>query len=145
MNSYYQPYGDKIFYTDTDCIKGKLELKTGSELGDMKLEKENFYGYYRAPKMYYEESQGKTEKHCKGFPKKFVNELTLDHFKHTDLFFSQNKFATLRTSLIRHKEFLSMVDIKKATKSGYTKRRIMPHGETEPWVIKEGKILNVTN
>lgn len=145
MNSFYQPYGEKIFYTDTDCIKGNLELKTGNELGDMKLEKENYYGYYRAPKMYYEESQGKTEKHCKGFPKKFVNELTLDHFKHTDLFFTQNKFATLRTSLIRHKEFLSLVDIKKATKSGYTKRRIMPHGDTEPWVIREGKIENVTN
>lgn len=142
MNSFYQPYAEKLYYTDTDCVKGKLELNCGTELGDMKLEKNNYYGYYRAPKMYYEENEGKTEKHVKGFPKDFVNDLTLDHFKGTDLFYSKKKFATLRTSLIRNGEFLSMVDNKKATKTGYTKRRIMPHGETEPWVINEGTIEN---
>lgn len=144
MNKFYQAYQDGLYYTDTDSIKGKLVLPTGKALGDLKLEKSGFYGYYRGAKLYYErDSKGIEEKKAKGFPhKQFVDKLTLDHYKHTDFIFVEKKFAKLKTSLIRNKQFLSMIDNKKATKQGYNKRRILPCGSTEPWVLKDGKILN---
>jgi len=139
-----QPYQDKLFYCDTDSgyVDGKTFIKTGSELGEWKLENEYSYGYFRAPKTYYCEEKDTEKKHirAKGFKNFLLKNINKDEFKLTDLKRAYIAPFKLKSSLKRNKEFFSSGIYSKSLISVYDKRAI-DGNSTRPWhITKEGVI-----
>lgn len=62
--------GGKLYYCDTDSLITDVELLTGVELGEIKLEDKIKRGIFLAPKLYaYESEDGSYEVKAKGFVK----------------------------------------------------------------------------
>ena len=141
--NFYLPYDKGMVYTDTDSVFSRDTFKTGSGLGELKLEKEIERGVFLLPKGYYLKlKNGQEEKKLKGFPKKYINALCEKDFLDGRFELSERRFATLRASVIRNRRFVSMITQNKSLRSIYTKRRVLKNLDTEPWNIKNGEILN---
>lgn len=147
--NYYLPYSTNLFYTDTDSIHTLDHLPTSNDLGALKDETEDKYGgpqdmIYRQPKAYARRDPKtlKEELKIKGFPQKELTKFNFDNFENSPLKYQKLVFATLKTSLIRNKCFLSLVHQEKSLCESYNKRRILSNGDTEPWHLKNGVIQN---
>lgn len=144
MYAYYKALGENLYYTDTDSLYTTETLPAQDGLGHLKFEGKWDRAFFLVPKGYYLEKDGKAYKKLKGFPQKFVNSLSKEEFLAGKFRYTENKMLTLKTSIIRNQEYLSMGEIKKSRLSGYTKRKILRDGTTEPWVLKNGKVQNET-
>jgi len=144
VKNYYLPYQDSLYYTDTDSVFTNEELHNGKNLGEMKLEKENLSGKFRLPKCYATKCQVTKEEEIKvkGFPKQELKGINFDNFDKINFSFENTRFSTFRSSILRNKKYLSMVNTSRKIKSVYDKRRILPNGNTEPWIIKKGEKEN---
>jgi len=137
----YLPNQDNIAYTDTDSgdISGKIA--TGAGLGQLKDEFNIKNAFYLLPKGYWiETEEGKIIKKLKGFSKKSLESITYELFSGGNIKSVERKLATFRSALIRENTYLTMLDIKKSVVSEYSKRKLLPGGNTRPWNIKEGML-----
>ncbi len=109
-----------IFYTDTDSIFTQLPIKTGTDLGDMKLEYKCSSAAFLLPKTYINEGiadmKFKKKVTMKGFDKKKTMHLTVEDIQEaikgdlSNLFINEKpKFATLKQALQKG-FFLAMVN-----------------------------------
>lgn len=142
--SLYIPHQGKIHYTDTDSGFIAGELDTSNKLGELKKEYEIKKAYFLLPKGYWVEGlDGAIIRKLKGFPKETLKTLNLENFKKGKLSFNSEKVLTFKESLIRTGIALNLGIKKKTLNAEYNKRRLLPTGETEPWVLdKEGNYLN---
>ena len=129
-----------VYYCDTDSIFSNYLYRTGSALGELKLETEKARFAGRGAKYYMIETQGKITKKIKGVPRKYLESLSESDFLEGKIDYKEEKINKLRTSLIRSGDFLSKSIHKKSIKSDYTKRKITRDGETRPWRVINGKL-----
>jgi hypothetical protein len=160
------------FYTDTDSILSQTKMRTGSELGELKLESkkvrkgakiywdddldryvgqqtfrnvpmEDCDGFFARPKGYEISKDGiSVERKMKGFPRDFIGAMTSEEFQRLDFEYKNEVFAPFRRSLISNHRFKSMIPIKKRIISQYSKRRMLGN-ETEPWDMRGTLIANI--
>lgn len=140
MLPFYHAYENELFYTDTDSLFTNAELPTSDNLGELKLEKSNLECFFRLPKTYAMRQGEKLEIKAKGFPKKYLDNVTWENFKSSELEYTRKVFAKFRTSVIRENKYLSMVEVKKRLKAKYNKRVLLPNNDTAPLNIKNGVI-----
>lgn len=124
--SYLRSCND-VFYTDTDSLFTFDELPTSSDLGDLKKEGVYSSAEFRGNKLYCVEQEYK----AKGVPRKLAGEF----FKTGRVNFKKPvKFKEGRRRGLQANVWL---DAKKVNRKEYTKRKILPNGDTLPWNIQE--------
>lgn len=140
----YSKFPKSCYYTDTDSIFTDQTLETSDKLGDLKLVDSSINGQFKLPKAYYLEKNGQfLEAKIKGFSSSFVKKISKEAFIKSDFVEQKEVPCTLKTSIIRNKCYLSKIGITKQLRSFYDKRRVLKNGDTEPWVFKNGNIINI--
>lgn len=144
--------GFNVAYCDTDSLFTNGKLPVSDKLGDMKLEYSFKRGYFLLPKTYcYVKKNGEVKVKAKGFVNIFQEKLKENDFKKAlfknDLSgFSLNtpekRFNTLKTSFVRHNNFVSMDYRPKSIKAHYDKRIRLHDFNTKPLFLKNDKIIN---
>jgi hypothetical protein len=142
--NFYLPFQDHIYYTDTDCSRQGKEMPSSLDLGAPKREFGIAEAFYLLPKCYFiRTTEGKIIRRIKGFSSKSLESFSLDNFKRKELKYEHKSFLSLRESLIRNNEFLSMGAKPKEIHATYDKRKMLPDGNTIPWRLnKNGEIEN---
>lgn len=136
-------FDEKLAYTDTDSVFGKVRPVNSKVLGELKQEYLVSDAYFLLPKAYWvQKSDGEIIRKIKGFRKKDLLKLTRSEFKSGKISTVNNQMLTFRAALLRSGTSLTLGEIKKSIKSGYSKRRLLPCGSSEAWVIKQGVIKN---
>lgn len=138
----YHENPTKLIYTDTDSIVTTAKHRTGSELGELKLEYGDIDIKCRLAKGYMiRKRDGSTLIRVKGFPKKYLEKVQFDTFLTQEISFEGEKFAKFKSSIKRNDCLLSLLDDKKELRHSYDKRLLLPNGDTRPWEItKTGEI-----
>ncbi len=140
----YLPHGEECYYTDTDSVFTTKQYPTGPELGSLKLEYESVKGNFKNPKAYMLLKHDKIiASKIKGFSQNFIKSLSENEFEAGIFKENKNSACTLKRSLISNGNYLSVVGVTKQLRSEYNKRRVLKSGDTEPWVIKNGEIINL--
>jgi len=136
--------GYDVAYCDTDSLFTNGFLKTSNKLGDMKKEYDFIRGYFLLPKTYCVVKKEGNKIKAKGYIGEFQKHLTENSFKkalfkkdYSDFSISsdQLKFNTMKTSFVRHKNFVSTDIQKKSIKSVYDKRTILKNYDTKAIII----------
>lgn len=138
----YLPHQATLAYTDTDSGKLRSDIPATAGLGGLKREYPIKQGFYLLPKGYYEDTgTGIIIKKLKGFSKKSIESITLKDFQSGKISTTEKRLAGFRSALIRENTFLALIDQKKSVISEYSKRKLLPGGETRPWhLTKTGAI-----
>ena len=157
MELYKYLISSEPFYCDTDSIITKKNMKTGKNIGDLKLESKIIKGCFALPKTYsYIDSENKNHSTVKGFSDNFTfnkmyktlekNEKLKSKKTEKPLSFRE---ALRRKKDIKHKvnDFLITVETDKETVLKYEKRKIIPDKKylfkTEPYTIRELENMNI--
>jgi hypothetical protein len=133
---------EHIFYCDTDSCMADVDIKTGKELGEVKLEEEGDEAIFLLPKLYAIRKGDDVIIKAKGFDHDFIKKLSFHSFEKaldgdvSDFKQQMRKFASVRESLRQNGTFVSMVSKTKSIKSGYDKRKIISDYDTKAWKIK---------
>lgn len=139
----YLDFPSECFYTDTDSILTRREMAVGPRIGDLKEVDKGLDGIFKRPKAYFLEKDGiKVDSKIKGFSKDFVETLTREDFERFKPVENLIKPCTVKTSIVRNGSYLSKLGFTKSIQSEYSKRRILRDGETEPWILRNGIIIN---
>lgn len=137
----YLPNQNNIAYTDTDSGDIRGEIPYGNKLGELKKEFPIKKAFYLLPKGYWiERDDGKIIKKLKGFSKKSLDSITYELFERGNIKSVERKLATFRSALIRENTYLTLLDYKKSVISEYSKRKLLPGGETRPWDFNNGRL-----
>lgn len=135
---------EHLYYVDTDSVFTDRDLKTGNNLGDLKLEYEGDEAIFLLPKLYAIRSGDNVIIKAKGFEKSFIeSHLSFASFKRAlkgnTLDFNQSirKFASAKESLRRNDTFISMINMKKSIRTRYDKRRVLVNYDTCAWKYPE--------
>jgi hypothetical protein len=137
--------GKIVSYCDTDSLFTDGHLPTSNKLGDMKNEYEFAYGYFMLPKTYcIIKKDGSIKVKAKGFTRDFQNQLNEKSFKkallkkdYSDFKITSDLevFNSMKTSFVRHKNFVSTDIRKKSIHAVYDKRKILKDYDTIPLII----------
>ncbi len=137
--------GKIVSYCDTDSLFTDGYLPTSNKLGDMKNEYEFAYGYFMLPKTYcIIKRDGSVKVKAKGFTRDFQNQLNERSFKkalykkdYSDFKITSDVevFNSMKTSFVRHKNFVSTDFRKKSIHAVYDKRKILKDFDTIPLII----------
>lgn len=134
-----EPYGESLYYCDTDSgfVDSKAVIKTGKLLGEWKHEYSIKEAFFRLPKVYSLKINDRYHYKAKGFPPEFLNNLSINDFKYSDLKSEKIRPLTLKSSIIKNNQHFSTGLMKKSLISGYDKRVFLKNGDTRPLNIKE--------
>lgn len=149
----YHPFQDSLYYTDTDSGYLDRAIPVSEKLGELKLEFPVKEAFFLLPKCYYvdtglefnpdEPDKTGIIRKIKGFPRKALEQFTLQQFKDRDLKYRKLTLLSMRESLIRNNEFISEGGRMKEIRASYDKRKTLPNGTTVPWQLnREGVIIN---
>lgn len=148
MHKLFSQCNFEVYYTDTDSLFTTKKIKTGTGLGDLKLEYSCKSAVFLLPKTYLTEGQEKKVV-MKGFDKRKIQHFTIDDFKNAlegDLkhmkIIQEPKFATFKTALRMGKLVTLTKGGTRQIKSLYSKRIIIKKGNnwtTKPIKITRGK------
>lgn len=137
--------GKIVSYCDTDSLFTDGFLPTSNKLGDMKNEYEFISGYFMLPKTYcIVKKDGTVKVKAKGFMRDFQKQLNEKSFKkalfkkdYSDFKITSDieTFNTMKTSFVRHKNFVSTDVRKKSIHAVYDKRKILKDFNTDPLII----------
>lgn len=137
--------GKRISYCDTDSLFTDGYLPTSNKLGDMKKEYGFSSGYFLLPKTYcVVKSDGSVKVKAKGFTRDFQKQLSEKSFKkalfkkdYSDFKIesSIDSFNSMKTSFVRHHNFVSTDRRKKSIHAKYNKRKILKDYNTTPLII----------
>lgn len=124
--------GAQLLYCDTDSIVycGGKPLKTGRGLGELKLEGEFSRAHFILPKLYSVESDKISIKKAKGVPSRHASEF-LDKG-----FVEYERPRKLRESMARGLVPNEWILTKKEMRAQYTKRKVLPTGDTAPLFLR---------
>lgn len=132
---------ETVAYCDTDSAFTKLEYPVTNILGDLKLENEVDYAFFRLPKTYIYLNKTDRIIKAKGFPSDFLKNITLDQFKNEDLKSEQLRILMLKSSIKRFNSAFNMDMLKKSIISAYDKRKTLECGiATRAWELKNGEL-----
>lgn len=129
---------------DTDSLFTNGYLHSSNRLGGMKKEYDFNRGYFLLPKTYCIVSKNKTNIKAKGYIGEFQKQLSENSFRkalfkkdYSDFKITSEKpsFNTMKTSYVRHKNYVSTDVIKKSICSTYDKRVILDDYNTKPLFI----------
>ena len=130
--SHFEKAGlENVFYCDTDSVFCSTKLKTGDEIGELKLEHEADHCIFIRPKTYILQEKDNLIVKLAGFSDEFSKNLTIDDFKkavkgdYSSFKYKTTKFAKYKESLVRTGRPLSVIDVVKSIRKGYTKRSII--------------------
>ena len=137
--------GKLVSYCDTDSLFTNGYLPTSDKLGDMKREYNFSSGYFLLPKTYcIVKTDGSVKVKAKGFTRDFQKQLTEKSFKkalykkdYSDFKITSDVevFNSMKTSFVRHHNFVSTDFRKKSISARYDKRKILKDYNTIPLII----------
>ena len=137
--------GKIVSYCDTDSLFTNGNLPTSDKLGDMKNEYEFVSGYFMLPKTYcIVKNDGSIKVKAKGFTRDFQNQLNKKSFEkalykkdYSDFKITSEieSFNSMKTSFVRHHNFVSTDFRKKSIHATYDKRKILKDFNTKPLII----------
>lgn len=137
--------GKLVSYCDTDSLFTNGYLPTSDKLGDMKREYNFSSGYFLLPKTYcIVKPDGSVKVKAKGFTRDFQKQLTEKSFKkalykkdYSDFKITSDVevFNSMKTSFVRHHNFVSTDFRKKSISARYDKRKILKDYNTIPLII----------
>jgi len=144
MHKLMMKHPHEMYYTDTDSLFTTAEMPTGKALGELKLEHTYDSACFLLPKTYIATSATKKKIAMKGFDRKKIQDFTFEDFTRAfegDLkrlkTESEPKFASIKTALAQNKLVTMTKGSTKQLRALYTKRIILPNGETKPITLKE--------
>lgn len=144
MHKLMMKHPKEIYYTDTDSLFTTKEMPTGKALGELKLEHTYDSACFLLPKTYIATSATKKKIAMKGFDRKKIQDFTFEDFTRAfegDLkrmkTTSEPKFASIKSALAQQKIVTMTKATTKQLRALYTKRIILPNGETEPITLQE--------
>lgn len=112
-------------------------VKLGQNLGEWKLEYSIKEAFFRLPKVYGLNINDKWQYKAKGFPPEFLNNLSIESFKNSNLKAEKLRPLTLKTSIVKNNQYFSTGILKKSLISDYDKRVFLKNGDTRPLNMKE--------
>ena len=131
MHKLMNPIAQSVYYSDTDSIFTTSQLKTGNELGQLKLKRTEDSAIFLLPKTYITLNKNSKNIKMKGFSSKKTNDFTFEDFKNAlegDLkrfkIVNEPKFATLKQALAKNKIVTMTKQSEKQLKALYNKRII---------------------
>ena len=137
--------GKIVSYLDTDSLFTNGHLPTSNKLGDMKREYKFVSGYFLLPKTYcIVKPDGSIKVKAKGFMMDFQNQLSEKSFQkalfkkdYSDFKIESDieTFNSMKTSFVRHHNFVSTDFRKKSIHARYDKRKILKDYNTTPLII----------
>ncbi len=159
MHKIYMQNPENNYYTDTDSVFTSNKMKTGSGLGELKLEYNLINACFLLPKTYvvdyWDSKKGEFAKKLvmKGFRYDDIAHLSRADFMESFVgeagrikVKTKARMAPLRTALNRGGFLVMIAESERQLRSKYDKRRIIKTQsgyDTEPLVIKDNMVINL--
>lgn len=174
MHKLFMEDPEALYYTDTDSLFSTHDYPDNAKnLGELKLEYKAARACFVLPKTYvieaceplfklykdehdYEGYKTNKKLTMKGFDKKKISHFELEDFYaflegdvHRLKATSAKKFATFKTAISKNQFLMLIEESERQIRSRYDKRRIIRRNwhnvfDTEPLVVRDGKIVNNT-
>lgn len=126
-----------VYYCDTDSAFLSCEIKHGSELGQMKLEKSGFSAKFRGPKNYLIKDNDKLTIKIKGMNGLKKDNISFENFLECDLVSQKASLGSFKESMRRFGAPIKMIDRTREVKTPYDKRIVLKNGDTRPLHINK--------